>query len=291
MAIKKKNLFLSILFLVFIGSLVGIYQYYAKKGFFATEILTENEVLTPTAYDFSIITLKNTPAHRTIAQTGDWHPGITKTLMKFVTTGSKVLHLGADIGFEDVIIGKLVSPDGAVYTFEPNPEVLGTLKKNILLNKLDSIVQVFPMATAAEKGISTLCFGEIDPTQEPPQKCHQIGLVKLDDLELPNMNFILMDIEGSEIDSLQGAQDLLKRSGYPPILITWDPKMMETKGASPKDFLYSAQDQGYLPHKIILSPTSEWMLVPIKYEELQETKSPQIILFSKVSADSPIPLS
>ncbi len=291
MAIKKKNLFLSLLFIVFLGSLVGAYQYYAKKGFFATEILTENEVLTSTAYDFSIITLKNTPANKLITELGDWHPGITKALTKFVTTGSKVLHLGANIGFEDVLIGKLVRPDGAVYAFEPNPEVLGTLKKNILLNRLDSIVQVFPMATAAEKGLSTLCFGEIDPNQEPPQKCHQIGLVKLDDLELPNMNFILMDIEGSEIDALQGAQDLLKRSGYPPILMTWDPKMMETKGASPKDFLYSAEDQGYLPHKIILDNTKGWLLVPIKYEELQETKSSQIVLFSKVSADGPISLS
>jgi FkbM family methyltransferase len=291
MAIKKKNLFLSILFLVFIGSLVGAYQYYTKKGFFATEILTENEVLTKTAYDFSIITLKNTPANKLITEMGDWHPGITKALMKFVTTGSTILHLGANIGFEDVLMGKLVSPDGAIYTFEPNPEVLGTLKKNILLNKLDSIVQVFPMATAAEKGISTLCFGEIDPNQEPPQKCHQIGLVKLDDLELPNMNFILMDIEGSEIDSLQGAQDLLKRSGYPPILMTWDPKMMVMKGASPKDFLYSAEDQGYMPHKIVLDSTTGWMLVPIKYEELRQTQSSQIVLFSKISADGPISLS
>ncbi len=270
---------------------MGAYQYYAKKGFFATEILRENEVLTPTAYGFSIITLKNTPTNKAITERGDWHPGITKALMKFVTTGSKVLHLGANIGFEDVVIGRLVSPGGAVYAFEPNPEVLGTLKKNILLNKLDSIIQVFPMATAAEKGLSTLCFGEVDPSQESPQKCHQIGLVKLDDLELPNMDFILMDIEGSETDSLQGAQDLLKRSGYPPILMTWDPKMMEMKGTAPKDFLYSAEDQGYMPHKIILNPATGWTLVPIKYEELRETQSPQIVLFSKVAADSSILLS
>lgn len=128
--------------------------------------------------------------------------------------GDIVIDAGAYVGAFSIRASELVGNKGRVIAIEPEPKNLSYLKRN--LANLDN-------ATVAERAISnhdgtgalyisgaspchTLLYQHKDSVEVKVDTLDEI--VKL--LGLPRVDFIKMDIEGMELQALEGAREILK---------------------------------------------------------------------------------
>lgn len=167
-----------------------------------------------------------------ISSKGTWQVPIANVLRKIVHTGDIIVHLGAHIGYFDLLLGKLVGEHGEIYSFEANPETYPIFASNIKLNDLQRIVRAYNKAVfSCVKEFEITCdFGNtggatLAEDSSSHDARHKLTTVILDDelKDLANVNLIFMDIEGSEIEALKGGEQLLSRSPNALILMEYHP--------------------------------------------------------------------
>jgi len=128
--------------------------------------------------------------------------------------------IGGNIGVFTLLAAKRLS-NGMVHTFEPSPYHLEKLDANLRLNKFEN-VHVHPVALSNQTQSSKLYL----PIEEPglmrntgmaslfqldqvKSKVEEVTCVKLDDyrqkLGIPCADLIKIDVEGAEMDVLEGA--------------------------------------------------------------------------------------
>lgn len=158
---------------------------------------------------------------------GAWEPAVAKVVVEIVRKGMTVIDVGAHHGYYSLYFAKCVGPTGRVFSFEPVPENFALLRKNIQLNDV-SWIETFPDAVfSCTKDISFAAPDESANSGEGSlgegSRGRQILVhaVTLDSFcasadRLPHV--IKMDVEGAELDVLQGAEDLLKQCS-PTLLI------------------------------------------------------------------------
>jgi FkbM family methyltransferase len=158
---------------------------------------------------------------------GVYEPELVSLLKKTLKPGMTVLDLGANIGYFSAIAAALVGEKGEVHAFEPMPENLARLRKNL---------QPFPWATAHPYAVANVS-GEVPIHYSAKEagwaSIHSehdlrdlpctsaVSAIRLDDwLQSRPMNridFIKLDIEGSELDALESARRIL--SDFHPAIV------------------------------------------------------------------------
>lgn len=120
----------------------------------------------------------------------------------------KVFDIGANIGSHTINFAK--SADW-VYAFEPQPYTFWNLCGNILIN---SVYNVTPIQAAVSSHVGSTTVWNIDPHQKNTAMGVEIGkpigndiavkMVTIDSLEMYDVYFIKIDVEGHEFEVLQG---------------------------------------------------------------------------------------
>lgn len=130
-----------------------------------------------------------------------------------VKTNDVVLDAGANCGHLSIFFSKLVGKNGKVYAFEPDGINIERIHKNIKLNqdlpdniKIEELLlwnenKVVDFYEAGTVGSSAVWIPDSD-------KCVPKEAVRIDDWVAKNniqkLDFIKMDIEGAEIEALEG---------------------------------------------------------------------------------------
>jgi FkbM family methyltransferase len=140
---------------------------------------------------------------------------IEKTFRRFFGEGDFVVDVGAFIGDHTVPYAQIVGPRGKVIAFEPNPAARECLLHN---------VQCYPWVEVRQAGLSDrsgmfyLTTNEnagashLSPTRDPElQTQNAVFVWALDDAKLPRLDFLKIDVEGSEVDVLEGAKETIQR--------------------------------------------------------------------------------
>lgn len=152
---------------------------------------------------------------------GTWEPEIVRTVIQKVRPGMTVVDIGAHNGFYTLVFAKQVGREGHIFSFEPMPANFETLQKNVLLNNLQSVVQVFPYAIFSREEDLTLTVPDTNSgagsvMSAGSGKQSRVHAVTLDSLGY-RPDFIKMDIEGAEYDALLGAAKTIAQ--FRPVLL------------------------------------------------------------------------
>jgi FkbM family methyltransferase len=153
---------------------------------------------------------------------GEYSPGEAALFATLLKPGMTVVEVGANIGAHTVALSQFVGPTGWVHAFEPQRLVFQTLCANLALNGCANV-----FARNAAIGAAP---GEIRVPVLSPHRPHNFGglslvgapvgervvLQTLDALGLAACDFLKLDIEGMEIEALQGAAGLIRQ--FRPIL-------------------------------------------------------------------------
>ncbi len=134
--------------------------------------------------------------------------------------GSTVIDVGANIGIYTVVLARAVGPSGQVLAFEPVPENVERLRRNLEVNDIAN-VEVFQVAIADRNETVALHLSD-DPAYHSTvavSQGHGLGrsttvpgrsLNKIwRELGSPEVSVAKIDVEGAELDVLRGATEIL----------------------------------------------------------------------------------
>jgi FkbM family methyltransferase len=165
-------------------------------------------------------------------------------LKQQVKPGDTVLDIGAHIGFFANITAQMVGPNGKVYAFEPTPSTHGMLQKMCADNNNAAIVTPVNKAVGKEDGTITFYISndQIDNTNSmlgyrdaANHRPIDIALTSVDNFVrqqgLARVDFIKIDVEGAEYDTIRGAAETLQRF-RPACILAIHPKLIAEKGDS-----------------------------------------------------------
>ncbi len=168
-------------------------------------------------------------------------------LKQQVKPGSKVLDIGAHVGFFANITAQMVGSSGKVYAFEPTPSTNAMLHKMCAMNGNAGIITPVNKAVGKEDG--TIVFyvsdDKIDNTNSvlgyrdaASHKPINIALTSVDNFVkekgLTKVDFIKIDVEGAEYDTIRGAEETLKKF-RPACILAIHPKLIAEKGDKLED--------------------------------------------------------
>jgi FkbM family methyltransferase len=161
----------------------------------------------------------------------------------FIDPHKNILDIGANIGVHSIVYSRYTI--GKIYAFEPQPLVFNLLKKNIELNTCNTI---FPYNYGASDRDDTFFMNanydeKINHGAFSICNKQNIGIniecKKIDNLELTNIGYIKIDVEGHELNVLLGLQNTILNN-LPNIMI-------EIHDSSPTkyDVLFFIEKMGY----------------------------------------------
>jgi len=131
---------------------------------------------------------------------------------QYIKPGDCVLDIGANIGRYARLFSEWVGDTGRIHAFEPVAETFGYLSLNIRKLGLNNVV-CHHAAVSSRSGLGTMIVpdgnfyrAELADTGE------KVSLVKLDDLFTEDVAFIKCDVEGHEIEVIEGARKIIERN-------------------------------------------------------------------------------
>lgn len=137
-----------------------------------------------------------------------------------IKNGDTVLDVGAYTGFWTLKAAKIVGEDGHVIAIEAERENLKLLEKNIQANSLKNVT-IVPKGVWKEEGKQTLYLTDRQANTLieggggiiQPKRTMSIEVDTLDnilrDLGIVNVDFISIEINGAEIEALEGMRETL----------------------------------------------------------------------------------
>ena len=170
---------------------------------------------------------------------GSFEPSVLRTYETLLGPGSIAIDIGANIGAHTLPMARLVGEGGHVYAFEPTVYALGRLRTNLSSNlDLAARVTAIHAYLAGRPGVTVPDAIHSSWPLENAQDLHALhrgrmmptgnaaGLTLdafITALEVPRVDFVKIDVDGSEAAVLAGARDTIQRF-RPALLVEFAPQ-------------------------------------------------------------------
>ena len=200
-----------------------IYWFYlklkARNNELVKDIQGSKMILDLSSFSFD---LKERNIFKQLALDGIREVESTKIIKNIIKPNDRILEIGANVGYYVLLEAKLLEGQGKIYAIEPVAENLNLLKRNLELNNISSLAEVYHLAVSDKKGEFPLYIANESNTHsmvEPQEKGRDsinIKTTTVDDfLEgKDKVDFIRMDVEGYECEIIKGMAGILQKD-YP----------------------------------------------------------------------------
>jgi FkbM family methyltransferase len=223
-----------------------------------------------------------------ISNYGYWEQHLFLFYSKFIQPDYVILDGGANLGFHTICFATLANK-GKVYSFEPQPLIFNLLSTNILLNGATDIVKQFrlglgekeenlKMSPLKDQLFSETCinYGGRGLTNLEEGE-EQVLLTTIDNLNLDKLDFIKLDVQGFELETIKGGEKTIKNN-YPIFFL-------ENYPDSEKDqtTIKLLQEWGYKNYRLDVGHKEDCILVyPEKHQlEIEFIEKQQYIKWIK----------
>jgi len=159
---------------------------------------------------------------RSIEAYGEYSGLEVSVFDQLLSAGQVVIDAGANIGVHTLFFARKVGPQGRVLAFEPQRLVFQSLCGNMALNSISN-VYCWNMGLGEQPGQAAVPL--LDPrrpenfggvTLDGDADGEIVAVTTIDNFDLPQCDFIKIDVEGMEEAVLRGAEQTIRR--HQPIL-------------------------------------------------------------------------
>ena len=201
-----------------------------------------------------------------------------RIILSFLKSDSVFIDIGANIGYYS-LLANAKGHKVRVISFEPNPDTVKKLKRNIHLNS-DHRIELFDIALSDNVGEVMLYCPKNETHGHASMRNHgwrdpdtyRISTRRLDDVlpeDIEHIDLIKIDVEGSELFVFKGGEETVKK--FKPAII------MELNEEAATTFGYDILDVV----KLLLSYNPSYKLKFIAPHEISETTLNQLIAQKK----------
>jgi len=187
-----------------------------------------------------------------IVKTGEYEPTETRLTRSILKKGDVFIDVGANIGWYSVHAAKIVGSDGQVIAFEPEPNNLDLLRRNVAANGLSNVVvdsrglsnEVGSFKLFLEKnnlGMHSLIM------EHDGQKYIDVQTIRFDDYWAGKgpIKLVKIDTEGAEGLIVDGMRDTLKTQKNLELIMEFAPHRLRKSGFDPDQLLSDLYAMGY----------------------------------------------
>lgn len=210
--------------------------------------------------------------YRMIVDPADWAQRLTyftaryydaKTqlaLMRLIEPGDRFVDIGANQGMMTLLAARLVGEQGVVDAFEPHPECVDRIRRQLELNGIGHI-RLHAMALGEEEGHADLHFkpnhagystlAAIDDEAQGTRSV-RVDVRRGDDvlrLDPRPISLIKIDVEGFEPPALRGLSETLAKD-RPAVITEINPHCLKQAGMTPGDVIEALRHHGYAGQRL-----------------------------------------
>jgi FkbM family methyltransferase len=149
------------------------------------------------------------------------HELVNGTLQNIVRNSKIIVDAGANIGCHSISYANF-NPDATIYAFEPQKDIFDILETNKRLNNASNLICMNNALGHTSRDLY------MNPPLQTPDGINYAGtgvgsggeptrMITIDSLNLPGLDFIKMDVQGSEGLIIMGAQKTI--DAYSPIIL------------------------------------------------------------------------
>ena len=218
------------------------------------------------------IVLENDALGKVLQTKGDFEPHFLQIVGNIVRPGDLCIDLGANLGYHSVTLARLTGPAGIVLAFEPQRIIFQQLCGNAFLNGLRNI-QTFNAAVGGEDGMIQMDAIDYDRS-DINIGCTKVGrggdsapMMRLDSLNLENVKFIKLDIQGCEERFLDGAAATLAKS-RPVMFVEVEEYLRRCFGSSSEQLMNRLLAMNYVLVRILNDYSCDHLAVPAEQAHL-----------------------
>lgn len=202
----------------------------------------------------------------------------TEFVKLIINKNDYVMDVGANLGYHTITLSELVGNDGKVYSFEPQRIIYQQLNSNIFSNGLDNVYSYNNAVGEDERYVNI-----VEPDYHFNQNIINTGntginhknagknvkQITIDSLQLPKLNFIKLDIQGSELSALKGASNTISKF-RPYMYIEIEESQLINFNINKNDLINYIKEIGYNLYKIhvnynnLKGPTDDHICLPIE---------------------------
>jgi FkbM family methyltransferase len=172
-----------------------------------------------------------------------------------VAPGATVVDVGANLGLYTALLARAAGPAGRVYAFEPEPTLYRALCANCRRNGLANVT---PRNCALGRQAGRVAFYR-SPLNSGDNRLGPVGgdsgleveMAPLDAaLPQPRVDFIKMDVQGYELQVLEGMERVFAASPNLEIYFEYWPAGLRAAGTRPEALLEHLADRGYRLYRL-----------------------------------------
>lgn len=186
---------------------------------------------------------------------GTYEIGTQRLCRRILKPGSVAVDVGAHVGFFTRLFADCVGDSGSVVAFEPHPKTFRTLARNC--ENQENVVLI--QAAAAEctrsailyqskqsSGSNSLVSSRAESVRRVP-----VPALALDDV-FPDqvVDLVKIDVEGGEIEVLEGMRRLIERSNHLMLIVELFPPVWLSRGLAPDHLLTLFHQLGFTTYAI-----------------------------------------
>jgi FkbM family methyltransferase len=251
---------------VVVGDRLGRLASARAKSFLVTRVLRQPVVFTD-RFGLRSVLAPSDPVYETFAAGGYYERAEQAFCAGYLKPGMTAFDVGASQGFYTLLFAKLAGPEH-VHAFEPEGGNFGRLRTNLDLNGFEE-VHASQLAVVAEPGTLELNvfppeqYGwhtlgrpslEVDGKPAEPSSRQQVDGVSLDvycaEHGVERVDLLKLDVEGAELEALQGAQGLLAELRIGCLLFEVSLAMVEGMSHDPAEIFDLLREAGYAIHEL-----------------------------------------
>ena len=149
-----------------------------------------------------------------LATYGEYSEGEVSVFNKILKPGDVAIDVGANIGALTIPMARLVGAEGGVHAFEASGANFLLLRHNIQQNDLDEVVETYALAASDKIGMLKVDKQSALHAYSRPEintGDFEVHCITIDSLELTRCKLIKIDVDGHELEVLNGAARTIKR--------------------------------------------------------------------------------
>ena len=177
---------------------------------------------------------------------------------KLLSAGNIVVDVGANVGINSTYYSRLVGSEGVVHSIEPVSATAHQLRTTLGLNSVDNVT-VHQIALGGEENKVTIFSHDqahsawsslgLSSFKGVTAKPQQVNMKTLDGfcsaLDLGQIDFLKIDVEGYEIEVLRGGAELLNKGRVGVVQFEVSPDVCALLGREPNEILVFLNSFGY----------------------------------------------